>query len=43
MRFADEDFLVHDLYALEGFAGQGYAPEKLKQVSNFNYFDVYFV
>ncbi|KAH6765620.1 DNA repair RAD51-like protein [Perilla frutescens var. hirtella] len=29
--FTDEDFLVHDLYALEGFAGQGYAPEKLKQ------------
>ncbi|KAL8516189.1 hypothetical protein ACS0TY_014750 [Phlomoides rotata] len=29
--FTVEDFLVHDLNALEGFAGREYAPEKLKQ------------
>lgn len=30
-----EDFLVHDIYALEAFARRDNAPDKLKQVSCF--------
>lgn len=40
---AVEDFLVHDLNALEGFAGREYAPEKLKQVSYFHVVLMYFI
>ena len=34
IRFADTDFLLHDLSALEAFARQDYEPQKLEQVSH---------
>lgn len=43
IRSTEEDFLVHDVFALESFAGLSYAPEKLNQVKYFSFWDDLFI